>query len=58
MVVYVMVSTAADMVRYHVSVTSVETLSRFCGAMSKKVFPSVSGLGYGVTGNGVWGHEK
>jgi hypothetical protein len=28
------------MLRYHVSIASVETLSRFCGAMSKKVFPS------------------
>ena len=56
----------ADMLRYHVSIASVETLSRFCGAMSKKVFPSVSqswgmgswGTGYGVAGNGVWARRE
>ena len=32
----------ADIVRYHVSIANVETLSRFCGALSKKIFPSVS----------------
>ena len=33
----------ADIVKYHVSISSVDTLSRFCGAMSRRVFESVSG---------------
>lgn len=43
----------ADIVRYHVSIANVETLSRFCGAVSKKIFPSVSQYGiseYGCLG--------
>ena len=44
----------ADIMRYHVRITSGETLSRFCGAMSKKVFPSVSPYTWERGSIGAW----
>ena len=41
-----------DVMKYHVNITSVDTISRFCGAMSKKIFDSVSQYGNG--GMGEW----
>lgn len=35
-------SGVADIMRYRVEIANVDTLSRFSGALSKKVFPSVS----------------
>ena len=46
---------SADIMKYRLSISNMDTLSRFCGSMSKKVFPSVSlAEWYGEWGYEVW----
>ena len=49
----------ADMIKHHVTISSVNTLSRLCGAMAKKIFPSVSQSGSMVVRKyGCMGYES